>query len=51
MSEEGLDRSEVGSVVEKVGCEGVAEFVRGHFEGDGGMLEIFIQHVPNGAGG
>jgi len=48
---EGLDRSEVGAVVEKVGCEGVAEFVRSHFEGDGGVLEVFIQRVSNGAGG
>lgn len=48
---EGLNRSQVGSVVEKVGCEGVTEFVRSHFEGDGGVLEVFIQRIPNGAGG
>lgn len=51
MPEEGLNRSEVGSVVEKVGCKGVTKFVGSHFEGNGGVLEIFIQRIPNGAGG
>lgn len=42
MPEEGLDRSEVGSVVEKVGCKGVTKFVGSHFKGNGRVLEIFI---------
>jgi hypothetical protein len=42
VAEEGLDGTEVGPVVEEVGREGVAEFVGGDVEGDGGEGEVFF---------
>ena len=45
VAKEFLDAAQVGSVVEEVGGEAVAQFVGANFEGDGGMPEIFLQEI------
>ena len=46
-----LDAAEVGSVVEEVGGEAVAEFVGADFEADGAVPEVFLEEVIDGAHG
>ena len=47
VAEEFLDTAEVGSVVEQMGGEAVAEFVGTDFEADGGMPQIFLKEVAD----
>ena len=46
-----LDAAEVGAVVEEVGGEAVPEFVRADFKTDGGVSEVFLEEVIDGAHG
>ena len=49
VAEELLDAAEVGAVVEEVGGEAVPEFVRADLEADGGVAQVFLQEVADGA--
>ena len=51
MAQKGLDAAEIGSVVEKVGGEGVAQLVGRHVEGDLGLGEVLLEEGVDGAGG
>ena len=51
VSEQFLDAAEISSVVQEVGGEAVAEFVRTDFESDAGMAEVFLEEVVDGAHG
>ena len=51
VSEEGLDAAEIGTVVEEVGGEAVADFVGGEVGGEAGLDEAGFDHGPDGARG
>ena len=51
VAEEGLDAAEVGAVVEEVGGEAVAEFVRGDVDGEAGVFPVFVDDVGECLGG
>ena len=51
VAEKLLDAAEVGAVVEEVGGEAVPEFVRADLEADGGVAQVFLQEVADGAHG
>ena len=51
VSEEGLDRAEVGAVHEEVGGERVAEGMRGNMFSDSGGASVFFDNTLDGAGG
>lgn len=51
VTQEFLDAAEVGAVVEEVGGETVAEFVGADFKTDGGVPEVFLEEVIDGAHG
>lgn len=51
VAEELLDAAEVGSVVEEVGGEAVAQFVGTDLELDAGTAQVFLEQVVDGAGG
>ena len=50
MAKQFLHAAQVSAVVEQMGGEAVAEFVRSGFHGNAGSLEIFLQDIRNGAG-
>ena len=47
MAEEGLDAAEVGAIIEEVGGEAVAEFVRGEVRGKPGLNQAGADHMPD----
>jgi len=51
VAEEGLDAAEIGTVVEEVGGEAVADFVGGEVGGETGLDEAGFDHGPDGTRG
>lgn len=51
VAEEGLDAAEVGAVVEEVGGEAMAKFVRGDVDGEAGVFPVFVDDVGECLGG
>jgi hypothetical protein len=49
MAEQRLDASEIGSIVEEVGGEGVTQFVGAECRGQSRLADILLEQEPDGA--